>query len=181
MAPSTLKEKHWGVVAEYANPKDLYKACEKVRDAGFKRWDAYTPFPVHGLDAAMGMKPSRLPWVVLALGALGLIAGFYMQVWMNSVSYPLVISGKDYLVWQAFIPVTFEITILFSAIGAVFGMIAINKLPMLFHPLFRVRRFQRVTDDRFFIAIESTDPKFDLQGTQDFLKEIGATYVEPVE
>lgn len=181
MSPSTLKEKHWGIVAEFATPADLYTACEKVRDAGFKRWDAYTPFPVHGLDKAMGLKPSVLPFIVLAFGLTGGALAFWMQTWMSAIDYPLVISGKPYLAWQAFVPITFEISILFSAFAAVFGMLALNKLPMLFHPLFRVRRFERVTDDRFFIAIEGDDPKFDFEGTQAFLKEIGATHVEPVE
>ena len=181
MAPSTKRNEHWGIVAEFATPADLYHACEKVRDAGYRDWDAYTPFPVHGLDKAMGLKPSKLPFIVLAMGLTGAGLAFWMQTWMSAVNYPLVISGKPYWAWQAFIPVTFELGVLFAAIGAVFGMLALNKLPMLFHPLFAVKRFERVTDDRFFIAIEAGDPTYDPETTRIFLEGAGATHVELVE
>lgn len=181
MAAETRNSAHWGALGQFKSPADLYHACEKVRDAGFTRWDAHTPFPVHGLDKAMGLPQSRLPWIVLGAGLTGASLAFWMQTWMSAIDYPLIISGKPYWSWQAFIPVTFEVGILFAAFGAVFGMLALNKLPMLWHPLFRSRPFDRVTDDAFFISIESTDPKFDARQTLELLQELGATHVELVE
>ncbi|TVR03361.1 MAG: DUF3341 domain-containing protein [Deltaproteobacteria bacterium] len=181
MANENRNSAHWGALAQFATPADLYHACEKVRDAGFSKWDAHTPFPVHGLDKAMGMQQSKLPWIVLGAGLTGAALAFWMQTWMSAIAYPLIISGKPYWSWQAFIPITFELGILFAAFGAVFGMMALNRLPMLWHPLFRSRRFERVTDDAFFISIESTDPKFDARATLELLTEFGATHVELVE
>lgn len=181
MSSETRSGAHWGALAEFDSPASLYHACEKVRDAGFAKWDAHTPFPVHGLDDAMGVKPTKLPFVVLGVGIVGGVLAFAMQTWMSVIDYPLIISGKPYFSWQAFIPITFELSILFAAFAAVFGMMAFNGLPQLWHPLFRSRRFERVTDDAFFISIEAADPKFDTKETLAFLQEIGATHVELVE
>jgi hypothetical protein len=172
---------HYGVLAEFATPGDLYRACERVRDAGFTRWDAHTPFPVHGLDKAMGLRRSPLPWLVLVLGLAGAAAGFALQWWVHVAAYPLVISGKPFFAWPAFIPITFEVAVLFAALGAVFGMFGLNRLPMLHHPLFKSRLFERVTDDAFFISIESWDPKFDPSATRALLESLGARQVELVE
>jgi len=178
---STQKQELFGVLAEFETPRTLYHGCEKVRDAGYKRWDAYTPFPVHGLERAMGIPASKVPWITLAGGLTGASLGFFMQWWMSAVDYPLIISGKPLLSWPAFIPVTFELMILFSALGAVFGMLAINRLPQPYHPLFQSKNFERVTDDKFFIAIESRDPQFDSESTAEFLKSIGGTNIEFIE
>jgi len=171
----------YGALAEFATPAALYKACELVRDAGFTRWDAHTPFPVHGLEGAMGMKRSKLPWIILFMGLGGAATGFGLQTWVHMSAYPLVISGKPLFTWPAFIPITFELGVLGGALGAVFGMLALNKLPMHHHPLFEVPRFARFADDRFFISIESWDPKFDATGTVRLLQQAGAIHVDLVE
>jgi hypothetical protein len=172
---------YYGLLAEFATPTDLYHACERVRDAGFKRWDAHTPFPVHGLDKAMGLKRSPLPWIVLVAGLTGAALGFALQWWVHAVEYPLVISGKPFFAWPAMIPITFELGVLFAAFGAVFGMLGLNRLPMHHHPLFQSKLFERVTDDSFFISIESWDPQFDAKATGKLLESAGAKRVELVE
>ena len=179
--PDSTERKQFGLLAELPDTKALYHACEKVRDAGYTRWDAHTPFPVHGIEHAMGLPPSRLPWIVLFAALSGIAGAFLLQAWVHAVDYPLVISGKPYLSWQAFVPVTFEVTILFSAFGAVLGMLHLNRLPRHYHSLFRSQRFERVTDDKFFISIEVTDPRYDEEETERFLEEIGATHVERIE
>ena len=172
---------YYGILAEFATPRDLFHACERVRDAGFTKWDAHTPFPVHGLEKAMGLPRSLLPWIVLGMALLGAAAGFGLQVWVHMVAYPLVISGKPFFSWPAFIPITFEVSVLFAAFGAVFGMLALNRLPMHHHPLFRSRLFEQVTDNAFFISIESWDPQFDPTATGKLLQSLGARSVELVE
>ncbi len=171
---------HYGVLARFRTAKALYRACEAVRDAGYSKWDALTPFPVHGLEKAMGLKPSKLPFLVLTTGLTGAGLGFGLQSWVHIMAYPLVISGKPLFTWPAFVPVTFELGVLGAALGAVLGMFALNKLPTYHHPLFRSETFARVTDDGLFIAIESWDPKYDDQGTADFLSGLGAVEVEHV-
>lgn len=172
---------HFGVLAQFDGPKEIYHACQRVRDAGYTRWDAHTPFPVHGLDHAMGLSGSRLPWIVLVCALAGAGGGMLLQSWVSMDAYPLVISGKPLFSWPAFVPVTFELGVLLGALGAVFGMLGLNRLPMLYHPLFRSEQFERVTDDGFFISIEAWDPKFDSRQTAAFLEEIGATRVELVD
>jgi hypothetical protein len=175
------KGPHYGILAEFATPADLYHACERVRDAGFTRWDAHTPFPVHGLDKAMGLRRSPLPWIILAMGLTGAALGFVLQWWVHAVEYPLVISGKPYFAWPAMIPITFEVGVLFAAFGAVLGMLGLNRLPMHHHPLFQSRVFERASDDAFFISIESWDPKFDSSDTRKLLESLGARSVELLE
>lgn len=170
----------YGALAEFETPQALYDACEKVRDAGYRKWDAHTPFPIHGLDRAMGLPHSRVAWIVLVLGLSGAAGAVLLQWWVAVQAYPLVISGKPLFSWQAFVPVSFEVGVMGGALGAVFGMLGFNQLPMLFHPLFGSERFERATDDRFFISIESWDPKFDTGATVDFLRGAGATHVELV-
>ena len=139
---------HYGMLAEFPAPRELVHACEAVRDAGYKRWDAHSPFPIHGMPRAMGLKSSLLPWVVLVFGLGGAISAMLLQWWTSSVNYPVVISGKPFFSWQAFVPVTFEIGVLMGALGAVFGMFALSRLPMHHHPLFSSVEFERASDGR---------------------------------
>ncbi len=170
----------YGVLAQFDSVTDLLAAAREVRQAGYKRWESYTPFPVHGLDRAMGMPATRLPWIVLAAGLTGLLGGLGLVWWTNAVNYPWVISGKPIFSLPANIPIIFETTVLFSAFGAVFGMLILNVLPRLHHPLFASVRFRRSTNDRFFIAIEADDPCFDTVETVELLHRVGATAVEEV-
>lgn len=180
LAPSLPPGEVFGLLAEFASAKDLFDGCEKVRDAGYKKWDAHSPFPIHGLSEAMGLGRSRLPWIVLCFGLCGAIGGFFLQIWANGIAYPLAISGKPVFNWQPYVPVTFELGVLLAALSTVGGMLALNQLPMHFHPLFGSRTFEKVTDDGFFISVESWDPKFSAADTERFLKQIGATHVELV-
>lgn len=171
----------YGYLAEFSNPATLYHACERVRDAGYRDWDSFTPFPVHGIEKAMGFSWSKVPWVALVFGLSGAATAFAGQVWVSTVASPLVISAKPLLSWQAYIPVTFEVGVLATAIGTLLGMFILNGLPRLHHPLFTSKAFERCSDDAFFIGIESTDGKFDVDTTKAFLEEIGATHIEMVE
>ena len=175
------RPKEYGLLAEFETAAALYHACERVRDAGYVAWDAHSPFPVHGLERAMGLKRSVVPWIVAICGFTGAGLGFLMQWWMSAVDYPLIIAAKPYNSYPAFVPVTFEAGILLGSFGAVFGMFGLNKLPTLYHSLFHSRRFARVTDDRFFISIESRDPSYDSAKTKALLKDAGAVAVEEVE
>lgn len=175
---SAAEKKIDGILAEFSDPGALLKAAEKVRDAGFRHFDCHSPFPVHGMDEAMGEKRSPLGFIVGAMGLLGGGGALLLQWWTSAVDYPLVIAGKPYFDLPPFIPVTFELTILLAAFGAVFGMLALNRLPTFFHPVFHSDRFEKVTDDGFFISIESRDPQFDPEQTGEFLEEIGSEYVE---
>ena len=181
LATPLPKGPYFGIVAQFGTPADLFHACERVRDAGFTRWDAHTPFPVHGLEGAMGIRRSFLPWIVLVAGLTGGAFAFGLQWWVHASAYPLVISGKPYLSWPAFIPITFELAVLFAAFGAVLGMLGLNRLPMHHHPLFQSKLFERVTDDGFFISIESWDPRFDAAATPKLLESLGAQRVELLE
>jgi Ni/Fe-hydrogenase subunit HybB-like protein len=167
-----------GLLGEFLDPGALYRACERVRDAGFSRWDAHTPFPVHGLDRAMGLGRSRLPWIVLLAGLGGAAGGFALQTWVHSFAYPNVISGKPYFAWQAYVPITFELAVLCGALGAVLGMLALNRLPRHHHPLFDSAAFERASDDRFFISIDAKDARFDAAATPELLRGAGAARIE---
>ena len=171
----------YGLLAEFKTPADLFVAYERVRDAGYTRWDAHSPFPVHGLDGAMGMRRSRLPWVVLACALGGAATGFLLQTWVHSVAYPLTISGKPNFSWPAYVPITFELGVLGGALAAVFGMFGLNQLPKHHHPLFEAARFARFSDDAFFISIEAADPRFDEAATTRLLSGVGASHIELVE
>jgi len=176
--PAVPAGARYGLVAEFASPAVLYRACESVRDAGYKRWDAHTPFPVHGLERAMGLSRSKLPWIVFVLAMGGACAGFLLQTWVHSFEYPSVISGKPLFAWPAYIPVTFELAVLGGALGAVLGMFALNRLPRHHHPVFASRGFERASDDRFFISIEALDERFDPTATPELLRRSGAARLE---
>ena len=152
------KGPHYGVLAMFATPAELDHACERVRDAGSRAGTPTRRFPSTASTGPWGCDAHTLPWIVLGMGLTGAALGFILQVWVHGVAYPLVISGKPYFSWPAFIPVTFEVSVLFAALGAVVGMLGLNRLPMHHHPLFRFKVFERVTDDAFFISIESWDP-----------------------
>jgi hypothetical protein len=167
-----------GYLAEFTDVDSIISAAEKVREAGYTRWDVHSPFPIHGIDPVIGIRPTILPWLVFFGGLGGLIGGLAMQIWMNAISYPYFVSGKPLISLPAFIPVVFECTVLGAALTAVFGMLVLNKLPMLYNPLFKVDRFRRVTSDRFFVVIDATDPKFDERGTEQFLQSLNPIAVE---
>ena len=143
------------LLAEFKTPKELLDAASEVRKAGYHHFEAYSPFPIHGMDDAMGLKPSYLGWIVLFGGLFGASFGFGLQAWVATKAYPLVISGKPLLSTPAFIPITFELMILFSAFSAVFGMLAINKLPLFHHPVLNTKGFEKVTTDGFFLGVEA--------------------------
>jgi len=171
----------YGYIVEFKDVDPFLDAVEKVRDAGFTRFDAHTPFVVHGLDDAMGIRPTILPYLVFGGGLTGTLAGIALQWWTNAHDYPFLISGKPYFSLPANIPIAFEMTILFAALTSLIGMLALNGLPRHNHPLFTSRRFRRVTNDRFFISVEADDPRFDERATPEFLSSLGGLAVERVE
>jgi hypothetical protein len=170
-----------GVLGEFDNVDKVMRAAQMVRRAGFTRWDVHSPFPIHGIDYAMGIRPTILPWLVLGMGLFGLTGALWLQWYVNAYDYKFIISGKPFWSLPANIPVIFECTVLCSAYTAVFGMLMLNKLPLLYNPLFKLERFRRVTQDRFFVVIDASDPKFDERRVADFLNKLGATAVERVE
>ncbi len=173
-------QKLYGALAEFDNVDSIVAAAKECRDRGFRKWDVHTPFPVHGMDDAMGVRPTILPWLVLIGGFAGLSIAVLMQWWMNAVDYPFKISGKPFFGLPAATPVAFELTVLIASLTAVFGMLALNGLPKWFNPLFRVKRFSRACNDRFYIVVEGTDGTFDAKETPAFLESLGAIAVETV-
>lgn len=169
------------ILAEFESPKDLIHAAEKLRDEGYTKFDSHSPFPIHGMDQAMGLKRSPLGYIIGVMGTIGLIGIIALTYYTNIIGYPMVISGKPYFSWQAFVPVFFAITILMSAFGAFFGMLAINQLPKLFHPLFNSQKFSKVTDDAFFISVQADDPKYNEQEVKNYLESIGGKNVELIK
>lgn len=171
----------WGLLAQYEDPHAIYKACERVRDAGYEQWDACCPFPVHGLDRAMGAKPSKLPWVVLVMALSGSAFMLWFQMWTSGNVYPFIVGGKPLFSLPAFVPIWYEITVLSACGTAFFANWVLNGLPRLHHPAFASKAFERVTDDKFFIMIEASDPKFDQAAAEALLKSTGATHIEVLE
>ena len=172
------------ILAEFETAHDVLHAAEKVRAAGYVRWDTHTPFPVHGMDRAMGLKDSRLGWIVICFALTGLSGAFAMMHWMNGVDYPLVIGDKPGGApgtLPSMVPILFELTILLSAFGAVLGMLHLNRLPRHNYPLFESERFRKASDDRFFISIDAADPKFDADKTRALLEAAHAKHVEFIE
>lgn len=176
-----MSEKPFAILAEYKDPGSLLKAAKKVKAAGYSQFDAHSPFPIHGMDQAMQLKPSILGKVAFWLAAFGAVAAMALQVWTSAVDYPIRVSGKPYGSIEAFIPVTFEAAVLLCAFGTVFFMFLINKLPQLYHPLFRSENFRKASSHGFFISIECEDPQFHTEKTESYLKEIGALKCELIK
>jgi hypothetical protein len=170
----------WGLLAEFETVDAVIAAAAQVRGAGFTRFDTHAPVPMHGIDEAMGIRMSKLPWVVALGGAIGVSAALLMQWWMNAYDYPFKISGKPLFGLPAAIPISFELTVLLGALGAVVGLVFVTGLPRLSHPLFSSERFRRATSDRFFLSIEAEDPRFDRARTRALLESLAATHVEEV-
>lgn len=169
-----------GVLAEYNTPGEILEAARVVRDAGYTKWDTYTPFPVHGIDAAMGIKMTRLPWIVLCAALTGLATAILLQWWTNVIDYPFVISGKPMWSIPANVPVMFELTVLFSAFAALGGMLVLNNLPLPSHPLDLKERFAKATDDKFFLLITAADPVFDDKDTRELLESTHPAFLDDV-
>lgn len=173
--------KPYALLAEFDTPAAAMHAAENVRDAGFRRWDVHTPFPVHGMDAAMGLKNSKVGWFTFVGGVTGLTTGMVMVWFMNKFDYGLVVGGKPlFSPWFAF-PVSYELTILFAAFGSLIGMLVLNRLPRLHHPLLKHDRFRQVTHDKFYLVIECDDPKFSETQTRQLLESAGSRHIETVE
>jgi hypothetical protein len=170
----------YGLMAEFDSAQHLVDAAHHTHEAGYQKIDAYSPFPIEGLAEAMGFTRNRVPLVVLIGGLIGGLTGYLMQYWIATVSYPVNVGGKPYHSWPAFIIVTFEMTILFAGLSAVFGMLALNGLPMPYHPVFNVPRFAMATKDRFFLIVFSSDPKYDPEQTRRFLEAQGGRFVTEV-
>ena len=173
--------KQYAVVAEFETAADIYHAAEKTIAEGYSKVDSHTPFPVHGIENVLRQGPSHVGWICAFMGASGICLAQLMMWWMNGVDYPIWVSGKLPYDWPPTIPITFEMMVLLSAFGAVFGMFAINKLPRLHNPIFKHSTFHRACDDRFFLSIEAKDPKFDGAKTVEFLQSIGGAHVELIE
>jgi len=171
----------YGLLAEFDTPAQLVAAAQRAYAEGYRRMDTFSPFPVEEAWEAIGHHDRRLSMIVLAGGIIGAISGYGLEYWVHAIAYPVNIAGKPLNSWPQFIPVTFEMTILFAAISAVLGMIALNGLPMPYHPVFNVARFEHASRDKFFLLVESRDPKFDRQRTFEFLKQLDPSEINEVE
>jgi hypothetical protein len=171
----------YGLMAEFSSPGDLLAAARSVHEAGYKKVDAYSPYPMEELSEALGFHRSPLPKIVLGGGIAGACAGYALQYWVSVIEYPLNVGGRPYHSWPSFIPATFEMAILFAALGAVLGMLALNGLPEPYHPVFNVPTFALASRDRFFLCVEAVDAKYDHDGTWSLLVSLGARAVSEVE
>jgi hypothetical protein len=176
-----MNSKAHGILAEFDTPAAAIHAAEKVRDAGFRRWDVFTPYPVHGMDKAMGLKNSSVGWFTFLGGVTGYITGNLMIWWMNAFNYAIPVGGKPYYSPFSAFPPSYELTILFGAFGSLFGMLFLNRLPRLHHPLLKNRRFKQVTHDKFYVVIECSDPKYSEIETRKLLEGAGCAQIEMVE
>jgi hypothetical protein len=170
-----------GLLAEFTDVDSVMGAARKVRADGYKIWDVHSPFPIHGIDAAIGIRPTILPWMVLGAGLFGFAGAITLQWYCNAYDYQFPVSGKPFFSLPANVPIIFELTVLCSALMAVFGMLGLNRLPTLYNPLFKSQRFRRVTNDRFFIVIDGSDATFEATKTAEFLQSLGAVAVERIE
>jgi hypothetical protein len=171
----------YGIIAEFENPADTMHAAEKVRDLGFRKWDVFTPFPVHGMDRAMGLKNSTVGWFSFIGGVTGYTCGMLMIWYMNTFDYPILIGGKPMFSPFSAFPPSYELTILFGSFGSLLGMLFLNRLPRLHHPLLKNRRFALATHDRFFVVIETSDPKYSETETRKLFESLGSRHIEVVE
>ncbi len=172
----------FGLLAEFDDPAALIRAAEKMRDEGYQYYDCHSPFPIHGMDRAMGLKRSIVGYIAGFMAFVGFTFGLGLQWWTSAVDYPLVIAGKPYFSYQAFVPVTFGLTVLLGAFGAFLGMLHTNRLPRLYHELFFSDRFSRkVTNDGFFVSVVAKDPKFDQSATTSLLESLGGKHVEVIK
>jgi hypothetical protein len=172
--------KLFGVIAEFSSVDTLIAAIEKTKAQGYTKIDAYTPFPSHDVIHALDLPPSKLPWIVLAGGITGFLFGSGLQYWTSVIDYPLNIGGRPFHSWPYFVPITFECTILFATLAAVFGMLALNRLPTPYHPMFNDPKFALASRDAFFLCVEADDPKFDPATLRAFFTELEALHVAEV-
>ena len=177
----SANSKAYGIIAEYDTPADLMHAAEKIRDAGFRKWDVFSPFPVHGMDDAMGLKNSPVGWFGFCGGVCGYATGMLLIWFCNALDYPIMIGGKPMFSPFAAFPPSYELTILFTAFGSIGGMMFLNKLPRLNHPLLKHARFEKATHDKFFLVIETADPKYSEAQTRKLLETTSSTHIEMVE
>lgn len=176
-----MSKKLYGLMAEFDTPNELVEAARKVRDAGFKKTDAFSPHPIHEIDEALGIKRSILPYLVFGGGVAGLIAGLGLQVVTHVFEYPIIVGGRPHFSLPAFVPPAYEMTILLAAFTAVFGMLFLNGLPMPYHPVFNVERFALATREKFFLVIEAADEKYDYEETRKFMESLNPQEVFDVE
>lgn len=172
--------KPYGLIVEFETPAELMHVAEKVRDAGYQRWDVYSPYPIHGMDQAMGLKNSKVGWFSFIGGVTGYTCGMLMIWWMNAVDYPIIIGGKPLFSPYAAFPPSYELTILLGSFGALLGMLFLNRLPRLYNPLLKNRRFALASHDRFFLVIECTDPKYSETEIRALVEGMGSKHIEEV-
>ena len=176
-----MDKKIYGLMAEFDTPTELVDAARQVREAGYKKTDAFSPFPLHEIDEALGIRRSILPFLVFGGGVVGLIAGLGLEFFTHVIEYPIIVGGRPHFSLPAFIPPAYELTILFSAFTAVFGMLFLNGLPAPYHPVFNVPRFALATREKFFLIIESDDPQYDYEKTRSFMESLDGQEVFDVE
>ena len=175
-----MSEKVYGLMAEFDSPGAVLRAAERVRDAGYHHWDVFTPFPVHGMDQAMGLKNSKVGWFSFIGGVTGYTTGMLMIWFMNAFDYRIMIGGKPMFSPYSAFPPSYELTILFGAFGSLLGMMFLNRLPRLHHPLLKHKRFAKATHDKFFVVIETEDPKYSEIETRKLLEATGSKHIEMV-
>jgi hypothetical protein len=167
-----------GLIAEFAGPDQLLQAARRVRDAGFRCFDVHAPYPIHGMDAAMGLGRSQLGWIVGGAGLVGVLVAIGLQYYPSVIEYPLITGGKPYDSWPLFVPIIFELGVLFAGFAAVLGMFALTNLPQWYHPTLKHRPFLEATDNKFFLAIEAEDPHYDESETKQLMYEIGGSDIK---
>ena len=176
----TAATQPYGLIAEFDTPADVLHAAQHVRDAGFRRWDVYSPFPIHGMDEAMGLTNSKVGWFSFIGGVTGYASGMLLIWFTNTFDYPILVGGKPMFSPYGAFPPSYELTILLGAFGALFGMLFLNRLPQLYHPLLKHRRFKLVTHDKFFLVVECTDPRYNETDIRQLLEKAGCRQVEEV-